>query len=74
VKAVLVDERSDEILWSDYQRHEGKQADKLMELLRVLETTFPAVAEGRARIFATGSGAGALADPMGAKFVQEVNA
>jgi predicted CoA-substrate-specific enzyme activase len=74
VKAVLVDRASDEIVWSDYQRHEGKQLEKLMELLRIAQASFPALARGQARAFVTGSGAGALPRCIGAKFVQEVNA
>ena len=74
VKAVLIDESTDEILWSDYQRHEGKQLTKLLEMLTSVEACFPAVADPGTRVFATGSGAGALPSCIGAKFVQEVNA
>ena len=33
VKAVAVDPESRAILWSDYQRHETRQAEKVLELL-----------------------------------------
>ena len=73
VKAVVVDATSREILWSDYQRHETRQADKTLELLKTVEATFGELC-GRARAFVTGSGARPLATPLGAAFVQEVNA
>jgi predicted CoA-substrate-specific enzyme activase len=74
VKVVLVDSRTDRMLWFDYQRHEGRQLGKLHDMLQALERDHPEVATGRARAFATGSGAGALPETIGAKFVQEVNA
>ncbi|HSH74589.1 MAG TPA: BadF/BadG/BcrA/BcrD ATPase family protein, partial [Longimicrobiales bacterium] len=73
VKAVLVDVATDEILWSDYQRHEGKQLDRALHLLGGLEEQYPDL-QGRTRTFVTGSGAAALEELIGAKFVQEVNA
>ena len=33
VKAVVVDAETDQILWSDYQRHETKQPEKVLEFL-----------------------------------------
>ncbi len=74
VKAVLVDGRSGEVLWTDYQRHEGKQLAKVLEVLHALEAAFPEVRRNGTRVFATGSGAAALEACVGAKFVQEVNA
>ena len=73
VKAVVVDEAADEILWSDYQRHETKQPEKVLEFLTRIETDFP-LPHDRVRIFITGSGGSGLAPRIGAKFVQEVNA
>ncbi|MCC6833283.1 MAG: CoA activase [Thermoleophilia bacterium] len=73
VKAVVVDPVTDEILWSDYQRHETKQPEKVLEFLTRIETDFP-VDHDRIRIFITGSGGGGIAARIGAKFVQEVNA
>jgi predicted CoA-substrate-specific enzyme activase len=74
VKAVLVDTREDEILWKDYQRHEGKQLAKVLDLLLSLHNAFPTVDKPGTRVFATGSGAAPLEECIGAKFVQEVNA
>lgn len=73
VKAVVVDSASDTILWQDYQRHETKQPEKVLEFLRRIEAEVSIPAE-RIRIFITGSGGTGLAGLIGAKFVQEVNA
>ena len=73
VKAVVVDPVADEILWSDYQRHETKQPEMCLEFLTRIETDFP-IAPDRFRIFITGSGGSGIAPRVGAKFVQEVNA
>ena len=73
VKAVLVDRTTDQLLWQDYQRHETKQAEKTLEFLKRMEAE--AGIDGRnTRMFVTGSGGGAIADQVGAKFVQEVTA
>ncbi|MNM09139.1 R-phenyllactate dehydratase activator [compost metagenome] len=74
VKATVVDPDSRAILWSDYQRHHTKQAEKVMELLLVISSKFPEVKQDNIRVFATGSGSGPIAPHIGAKFVQEVNA
>src|SRR5579864_3352141 len=74
VKAVVVDPATKAILWSDYQRHETRQAEKTLELLVALGGQFAAVAREQIRIFITGSGSGPLREPTGARFVQEVNA
>jgi predicted CoA-substrate-specific enzyme activase len=73
VKAVVVDPVKDEILWQDYQRHETKQPEKVLEFLKRIEADFP-IPSKNFRIFVTGSGGGGLARLIGAKFVQEVNA
>jgi predicted CoA-substrate-specific enzyme activase len=73
VKAVVIDVSNDEILWSDYQRHDTKQPEKTLELLKEIEAKTEATPENT-RIFVTGSGGGNLAPLLGAKFVQEVNA
>ncbi|MBI4455102.1 MAG: CoA activase [Acidobacteria bacterium] len=73
VKAVVVDTRTDCIIWRDYRRHETRQPEKLLEFLQRMEKEV-GVAPGNCRIFITGSGGNALAGLMGAKFVQEVNA
>ncbi|XXT16612.1 BadF/BadG/BcrA/BcrD ATPase family protein [Sorangium sp. So ce429] len=74
VKAVVLDPQTLEILWSDYQRHQTKQPEKVLELLDVIEATFPASPRESWRVFMTGSGAAPLCAGLGAKFVQEVNA
>ncbi len=73
VKAVVVDPTTDEILWRDYQRHDTKQPEKVLEFLTRIESDFPLPSD-RFRIFITGSGGGGIAARIGAKFVQEVNA
>ncbi len=74
VKAVVLDPQTKAILWSDYQRHHTKQPEKCLELLSEIQKAFPSHAPDQFRIFATGSGSGPLCAPVGAKFVQEVNA
>jgi activator of 2-hydroxyglutaryl-CoA dehydratase/predicted nucleotide-binding protein (sugar kinase/HSP70/actin superfamily) len=74
VKSVVLDPDTLEILWSDYQRHNTKQPEKVHELLEAIEAAFPASPKDSWRIFITGSGASPLAPHLGAKFVQEVNA
>jgi activator of 2-hydroxyglutaryl-CoA dehydratase/predicted nucleotide-binding protein (sugar kinase/HSP70/actin superfamily) len=74
VKAVAVDPTTREILWSDYQRHETRQAEKALELLVEIGGAFAELPRETIRVFVTGSGAGPLREPLGAKFVQEVNA
>jgi len=73
VKALVINAAGDEILWSDYQRHETKQPEKTLEFLRRIEKE-TGVNKHNTRMFMTGSGAGVLADLIGAKFVQEVTA
>src|SRR5262249_11142443 len=73
VKAVVVDLVKDEIIWQDYQRHETKQPEKVLEFLKRIESEFTLPHE-KIRIFVTGSGGGGIARLVGAKFVQEVNA
>ena len=74
VKAVVVDQATDQILWSDYQRHDTKQPEKVLEFLKRFETEIEGFAQDRSRIFITGSGGNGMAKYLGAKFVQEVNA
>ncbi|MCZ7586617.1 MAG: acyl-CoA dehydratase activase-related protein [Deltaproteobacteria bacterium] len=71
-KVVVVHPESLEILWSRYERHETRQPEKVLELLEKAFAEFPKAHD--VKMFITGSGAGPLADPLGAKFVQEVNA
>jgi len=72
VKAVVCDPDTFEILWSDYQRHETRQPEKVLELMVAIGAAFPDADD--IRIFVTGSGSGPLVAPMNARFVQEVNA
>jgi activator of 2-hydroxyglutaryl-CoA dehydratase/predicted nucleotide-binding protein (sugar kinase/HSP70/actin superfamily) len=74
VKAAVVDPQTQAILWADYQRHQTKQAEKVLEMLVAIGNRFPNLGPGRIRTFITGSGAGPLVAPIGSKFVQEVNA
>ncbi|HTW23646.1 MAG TPA: BadF/BadG/BcrA/BcrD ATPase family protein [Candidatus Baltobacteraceae bacterium] len=73
VKAVVIDAKTDEILWQDYQRHETKQPEKTLEFLRRMESEV-GMSRHNTRMFMTGSGGGLLADLVDAKFVQEVTA
>ena len=73
VKAVVVDPVTDEIVWSDYQRHDTKQPEKCLEFLKRIEDQFQLECD-KYRIFITGSGGSGIAPRIGAKFVQEVNA
>ncbi|MEC8422303.1 MAG: BadF/BadG/BcrA/BcrD ATPase family protein, partial [Myxococcota bacterium] len=72
VKAIVCDPDSLEILWSDYQRHETRQPEKVQEFLVRIGHAFPKAED--IRVFMTGSGSGPLCAPTGARFVQEVNA
>ncbi len=74
VKAVVLDPDSREMLWSDYQRHQTKQPEKVYEFLQRIEAEFPISPKEAWRVFMTGSGAMPLCPGLGAKFVQEVNA
>jgi activator of 2-hydroxyglutaryl-CoA dehydratase/predicted nucleotide-binding protein (sugar kinase/HSP70/actin superfamily) len=73
VKAVAVDASTDDILWSDYQRHETKQPEKTLEFLGRLEADLQ-ISGANTRVFITGSGGSGIAALIGAKFVQEVTA
>src|SRR5271154_2270758 len=73
VKAIVVDAASDKTIWQDYQRHETRQPEKVLEFLQRMEAE-TGIAPGNTRIFITGSGGGTIAEMIGAKFVQEVTA
>lgn len=74
VKAVVVDPSTHDILWNDYQRHHTRQPETVLDFLVRIGSAFPDVPREKIRVFITGSGGGPLAEPLGAKFVQEVNA
>ncbi len=69
VKAVAMEDGK--VGWQDYQRHNTRQAEKVVEFLGRMEAE-AGVTPGRDRIFFTGSGAGFLAPLVGAKQIQEV--
>jgi predicted CoA-substrate-specific enzyme activase len=69
VKAVVVGDGK--VTWQDYQRHNTRQAEKVVEFLARMEAE-AGLAAGRDRVFFTGSGAGFLAPLVGAKLIQEV--
>jgi predicted CoA-substrate-specific enzyme activase len=69
VKAVAVEDGR--VVWQDYQRHNTRQAEKVLEFLGRMEEEAQVVA-GRDRVFFTGSGAGLLGPLVGAKMIQEV--
>src|SRR5580698_1727719 len=73
VKAIVVDSATDTTIWQDYQRHETRQPEKVLEFLQRMEAD-TGIAPGNTRIFITGSGGGTIAEMVGAKFVQEVHA
>lgn len=73
VKAIVVDAATDAMLWQDYQRHETRQPEKVLEFLRRMESE-AGISAANTRIFVTGSGGGTIAEMIGAKFVQEVHA
>jgi predicted CoA-substrate-specific enzyme activase len=69
VKAVAVEDG--ETRWQDYQRHNTRQAETVLEFLARMETDCE-LTSGRDRVFFTGSGAGFIAPLVGGKIVQEV--
>src|ERR1700758_178122 len=73
VKAIVVDAATDKTIWQDYQRHETRQPEKVLEFLRRMEAE-AGISPQNTRIFITGSGGGTIAEMVGAKFVQEVHA
>ena len=74
VKATAVDPETLEIRWSEYRRHQTRQPEVARDMLVEIGNAFPDVPAASVRVFVTGSGGGPLAEPLGAKFVQEVNA
>ena len=69
VKAMIVE--NDEILWRDYQRHNTRQAEKVLEFLSLMEAEC-ALEPGRDIVYFTGSGSGFIAPLVGGKLMQEV--
>jgi len=60
-----------EVLAQAYERHNTKQAEKVLDFLSRLEQQYGLTPE-RDRVFFTGSGAGLIASMVGAKIIQEV--
>jgi len=73
VKAVVITRDEKTLLWNDYQRHETRQREKTLELLRRIEHEL-SYNPKRYAVFVTGSGGSDIAPLIGAKFIQEVNA
>ncbi len=71
---VVVEPASKKILWSQYLRHETKQAECTLAMLEKISLEFSQLSTKNVRVFITGSGASPIAPHLGAKFVQEVNA
>lgn len=71
VKAVVVDDSKEGIVWLDYRRHGTHQAEMLLDFLRRMESE-AGIAPDNCRVFITGTGGNSLADLIGAKLVQEV--
>ncbi|WP_163328893.1 BadF/BadG/BcrA/BcrD ATPase family protein [Desulfurobacterium thermolithotrophum] len=69
VKGVLLDEKNN-IVFKHYERHEAKQTEKVLKLLEKFEE----IAGNDFHLFMTGSGGKDIADALGVKFIQEVNA
>jgi predicted CoA-substrate-specific enzyme activase len=69
VKALVMEDGK--VLWQDYQRHNTRQAEKVLEFLVRMEEEAQ-VRVGRDRVFFTGSGSGFLGPLVGAKMIQEV--
>jgi predicted CoA-substrate-specific enzyme activase len=69
VKAVLV--ADGRIAWRDYQRHDTRQAEKVLELLERIECE-SGLRPGEDCVFFTGSGSGFITPLVGGKFIQEV--
>jgi len=74
VKAVVVDRETDEMVWRDYQRHDTRQPEKVLEFLQRFDSEIEGYKNENTRVFVTGSGGGNIARFLGGKFVQEVNA
>ncbi|MCX8076541.1 MAG: acyl-CoA dehydratase activase [Aquificaceae bacterium] len=69
-KYVLTD-REGNIIHRAYERHNTKQAEKVLEFLQRLEGSF-GLTPNRDRVYMTGSGGSAIAGLVGGRFVQEV--
>ena len=73
VKAVVCAKPGDEPLFCDYRRHEGRQAEAVLDVLHRAKAEL-GMADGAIRLFMTGSGGQQLAHMLSGRFVQEVAA
>ena len=73
VKAIVCNEPGGQVLFHDYRRHEGRQSDAVLDVLRRIKAEL-SLAEDSLRLFMTGSGGLQLAKILNARFVQEVAA
>src|SRR5215469_4474274 len=73
VKAVVCLQPGAEPLFRDYRRHEGRQAEAVLDVLHRAKAEL-GIADGAMRLFMTGSGGQQLAHMLNARFVQEVAA
>jgi predicted CoA-substrate-specific enzyme activase len=69
VKAVVVEDG--QVSWRDYQRHDTRQGERVLDFLDRMERE-AGLAPGGDRVLFTGSGAGLIAPLAGGKLVQEV--
>ncbi|OIJ13733.1 CoA activase [Anaerobacillus alkalilacustris] len=74
VKATVIHPKSKKIIWSKYKRHHTRQAELVLKFLEEIIEKLKIKNNDNVRIFTTGSGGLPLAEVLGAKFVQEVNA
>ena len=68
VKGIAVGLRTGRIVWQEYQRHDTRQPEKLLEFLERMESEI-GLAPGNARVFITGSGGNSIASMIGADFL-----
>ncbi len=73
VKAVAMERHTRKILWKDYQKHQTRQPEKVIDFLTRVEKELGRDHNHFAAFF-TGSGGSPIAGVMGAPFIQEVNA
>ena len=65
-----------QVLWKCYERHETRQAEKVLEYLKELEVLFPSIFYAKSPqldIFITGSGGNTIKNIIGANYYQEVS-
>ncbi len=74
IKFVVKRYSSDQVVWQAYRRHEARQAEAFLDLLREFEADFGRHEDLKIHVFMTGSGGNVLAHTCGGKYVHEVNA